>query len=116
MRISIAGKPAALSPRGVNWEEPPIVAHTANGAPIFGQYWRATLSIDIPVDPAVASFQEWCGLRDGNRYIFTLPHPATGELADFEAYLESAIGRFDTRGDCAIAVGFDITLSWIRVS
>lgn len=116
MIIEIAGKPAVLSPRSVNWESPAIVARTASGAPVIGRFWKCSLSIDLPISIRRISFYEWCRLRNGEQYTFTLPHPVTGEPTEFTAYLDEATGRMDTRGPEPVMVGFDISLSRIEVS
>ena len=117
MRIEINGKPAAMTPRSLNWQENPIVAKDGQRAPIFGPYWGASLSIELPTDLGSLTFNEWAGIRDGTTQTFTLPHPITGALTTFTGvYVDSAVGRMDTSGDCAVMTGFDIVLSSILVT
>ncbi len=116
MIIEINGKPAALNPRGVNWREPPIVRRDGQRAPIFAPYWSATLSIELPTVPAITSFAEWGDLRDSTIKTLTLPHPLTGALTEFTGvYVDSAVGRMDTSGECAVMTGFDIGVSSLVV-
>lgn len=116
MKIEINGKPAALTPRGVNWREPSIVGRDGQRAPIFAPYWSATLSIELPTLPALTSFAEWADLRDSTVKTLTLPHPITGALTQYTGvYVDSAVGRMDTSGDCAVMTGFDIGISSVVV-
>lgn len=116
MIIEINGKPAKLTPRSLNWQENPIIAKDGQRAPIFGPYWGATLSIELPVSVAAVPFSEWADIRDGTPQTFTLPHPVTGALTQFTSvYVDSAVGRMDTSGECAVMTGYDIVLSSILV-
>lgn len=117
MKISINGKPAALTPRSLNWTENTIVAKDGQRAPIFAPYWSATLSIEIPTEPQTLTFNEWGQIRNAVIQTITLPHPLTGALTQFTGvYVDSAVGRMDTSGDCAVMTGFDIALSSILVT
>jgi len=113
MRIEIDGAPADLIPDSLNWKEPPVLDKDGVGAPIIAPYWGATLSVGIPTEVA---HQRWFQLRDGDMHTFILPHPATGVLTTFTAYVDSVAGRFNIRGDCAVMTGFDLTLSKISVT
>lgn len=116
MKIEINGKPAALTPRSLNWREPPIVGRDGQRAPIFAPYWSATLSIELPTLPSVTSFSEWADLRDATIKTLTLPHPETGALTVFTGvYVDSAVGRMDTSGECAVMTGYDIGISSVLV-
>jgi len=116
VKIEINGKPAAMTPRSLNWTENAIVAKDGHGAPIFAPYWSASLSIELPTDLGSLTFNEWAQIRDSTTQTFKLPHPITGVLSTFTGvYVDSAVGRMDTSGDCAVMTGFDIVLSRILV-
>jgi len=116
VKIEINGKPAAMTPRGVNWTEPAILDRDGQRAPIFAPYWSASLSIELPTLPAVVPFSEWADLRDATVQTIALPHPVTGGLTQFTGvYVDSAVGRMDTSGDCAVMTGYDIVISNVLV-
>lgn len=113
MIIEIDAVPVDMVPQSLDWREPPLLAKSGVGAPILAPYWSATLSINIPT--VVDTYPQWFELRDGTRHIFTLPHPYTGVITDYYAYVDSVEGRYDIRGECPVMMGVDIALSRITV-
>lgn len=111
MMILIDDEQVPMSPQGINWGEPPLLAKDGNRAPIVSAYWTCRLS--IPLTTTVAH-EQWFDLRDGASHTFLLPHHATGIMLLYDAYVDSIVGRFDTRDECEPAMtGVDMMLSGI---
>ena len=111
MMIMVDDQQVSMSPQQINWGEPPLYAKDGNRAPIVGSWWTCRLSLPLLTNVA---HEQWFDLRDGASHEFLLPHPASGLMRLFDAYVDSVVGRFDTRDDCEPAMaGADMQLSGI---
>jgi hypothetical protein len=114
MRIEVDGGYQYIPVRTINWQPPPVLAKNGDGAPILGPYWTCYLSLDLTVETA---FADWLSLRDSELHTFDLPHPGTGIVTSYSAYVDiSDPGSFDVSDGCSYMAGFDITLSRITVT
>jgi len=113
MKISVDGLLLTVQPDQVNWQEPEILGRDGNAAPIFTPYWKCALSLSRVTSITHA---DWFALKDGELHTFILPHPATGVATTFTAYVDSVVGRFDTRNNCPVMIGADVLLSKITVT
>ena len=114
--IELDGGTTKMQPQSINWDPPSGLGQDGQGAPVYGPYWTCSLGFS---HLTTAEFDRWHDAVDGATHTLTLPHPITGEMTDFTAYVSMVTPRMkrNVQGICTAAVaGADITLTRIAVS
>lgn len=116
-----------MQPQSVNWQPPSTLGNDGLGAPVYGPYWSCSLGFSYLT---LAEYDHWHDAVDGDTHTVRLPHPITGRMTSFTAYVAHVTprlrtdvrtarraGETDVDETCrAATTGADITLTRIQVT
>jgi len=114
--IELDGGITRMQPQSVNWEPPSGMGNDGQGAPVYGPYWSCNLGFSYLT---LTEYERWHDAVDGDTHTVRLPHPTTGVMTNYTAYVAFVTPRLrtDVQGVCrAGTTGADIGLTRITVT
>ncbi|MBU0846599.1 hypothetical protein KKH23_05365 [Patescibacteria group bacterium] len=114
--IELDGGITRMQPQSINWEPPSGLGNDGQGAPVYGPYWSCSLGFSYLT---LVEYERWHDAVDGAMHTVRLPHPTTGAMTNYTAYVAFVTPRLrtDVSGVCrAGTTGADIGLSRITVT
>ena len=114
--IELDGGITRMQPQSINWEPPAGMGNDGQGAPVYGPYWSCSLGFSRL---AATEYDRWRDAVDGLTHTVRLPHPTTGIMTNYTAYIAFVTPRQVTnvQGVCrAGTTGADIQITRITVT
>ena len=103
-------------PQRMMWNPPRKLGNDGLGSPVYAPYWSAELSFH---KLQCFQFVAWNDAADGDLHDVWLPHPITGEMIEFNCYVEILSPRLNTSDLCgygAAVSGVDIAVTRLEVA
>ena len=114
--IELDGGITRMQPQSINWEPPSGLGSDGQGAPVYGPYWSCNLGFSYLT---LVEYDRWHDAVDGDTHTVRLPHPTTGAMTNYTAYVAHVTPRqaINVQGVCrAATTGADIQITRITVT